>query len=506
MTVLVAARRRRLRSWVVPPSRSAARRGSLVPALLPGLLLPVVLAGPALAQESPTPSAPPPVSASGEPSEPPPVDSPAPSASAAPSASPTPPAERLLNGTVDGTDGRAVNALLGFDWLDASGRRLTRTGCVVSEACPQAGYATVIRTNQTLPATGTPDTATATTTWSAQPPPGATRLFLEVYPQNEKFRTDETRYGHAMRHSVPLPVEGPLTIRLPLVRCEEGGRVGTVRGTGTKDGAPFPLARVVAWSLEPFDALVRPVLGWNIGTASDDGTFVVPNLVSDQRYQVWVTAKDGTVKKTFGVAVPNCAETALPLSFDPPAPASVDEPELPPPPPAPGLPQAVITAGQSALVEGAAEPGAVVELLAATRPSTELRVVRTTTAGPSGYYSFTVLPPATTELRVRTGGDPSLPVVLGVRSRVSWSAARTAPRTYRFSGGVAPARAQEVALYLRGTDGSRRLLSVARTGPDGRYAFVRRFAAAGSFDMFVVTRADTQNADGTSPVRRLKVS
>ncbi len=427
----------------------------------------------------------------------------------APDGAPAPapaPAEPALTGTIDGTDGRAVNALLGFDWLDAQGRHLDRNGCVQSEACPLRGYATVLRTNPTLPATGSADTSTATTTWSVQPPPGAVRLFLEAYPQDERLRTVEERYGHAMRHGVALPHDGPLPLRLPLVRCDEGGAVGTVRGTATRDGAPAPLTRVVAWSLEAFDPVSRPVLGWNIGTASADGTFVVPNLVADQRYQVWVTAADGAVRKSFGVAVPRCAETQLAVSFDPPpvAEPAPEEPAPVPPPPAPVLPRSVVGVGESAVVEGTAAPGAAVELLAADRPGGALRVVRTGTASPSGYYVFSVAPTTTTELRVRTGGEPGAPAVLQVRSRVSAGYARTAPKTYRVSGGVRPARAQDVALYLR-TGGGRRLLSTARTGADGRYAFSRRFAVAGTLDLFVVARADARNAEGASPVTRVPV-
>ena len=146
----------------------------------------------------------------------------------APASAQEAPREPLLYGTIDGEDGRAVDALLGFDWLDAQGRRLNRDGCLQSPACPLPSYGTVLRVNPDLVATGTADTATATTTFSVQPPPGAARLFLEVYPQDETHRTNEARYGHAMRHSVPLPHDGPLAVHLPLVRCDEGGRVGSV--------------------------------------------------------------------------------------------------------------------------------------------------------------------------------------------------------------------------------------------------------------------------------------
>jgi hypothetical protein len=459
------------------PGRPAARLA--VPLLLPALLLGAASA----ARADDVPPAPP-----------------APPAAPAP-----PPLPAVLTGTVLGSDGRAVDALLGFDWLDAQGHRLDRNGCIQSPTCPVPGYGTVLRINPDLVATGTADTSTATTTFSVQPPPGAARLFLEAYPQDETHRTNEARYGHAMRHSVALPYDGPLPVTLPLVLCDQGGRVGTVRGTATKDGQPFALKRVVAWSLEPFDALTRPVLGWNIGTASADGTFAVPNLAGDQRYQVWVTAQDDSVRKSFGVVVPGCGETALSVSFDPPKPDPVEAP-APVPPPAPSLVTPVVTAGQGAVVEAAADPGATVVLMAATRPSTTLRVVRRTTASPSGYVAFTVYPNAATELRLATpAGLVGAPVVLGVRSHVSLAAAKTVvPRTYRFTGRLLPGRTQAVSLYQRTATG-RRLLASGTSQADGTYSIVRRFLVPGPLDVQAVSQADALNAEGSSASVHLRV-
>lgn len=418
----------------------------------------------------------------------------------------------LLTGTLEGTDGRAVNALLGFDWQNAEGRRIDRHGCVQSAACPLPGYASVVRVNPTLTAEGTSDTSTATTTWEVPSPPGAVQVFIEAYPQNERFRTDEARYGHAMRHSVPLPHNGPLPLKLPVTRCDDGGTVGSIRGTGTVGLQPTPLRRVVAWSLEAYDPITRPVIGWNIGTASADGTFVVPNLVPDQRYQLWVTAADGTVRKQFGVVVNRCAETRTTLAFDPPhAPydgpaASPSAAPAPEPPPSPTLQQPLITAGQAAMLDGAAEPGTAVELLASTRPGGAYRVVRTTTASPSGYYSFSVQPPTATDLKVRVGRQDSASVLLRVRSAVSMTPAATAtPRTLRFAGRVSPARGGTLELFLRLGNGGRRLLASTPVRSDGTYLLVRRFAALGSFDVFTASRATGLNEPGRSAVRRVTV-
>ena len=418
----------------------------------------------------------------------------------------------LLAGAIRATDGRAVNALIGLDFLDDQGRSLNRQGCPRTE-CPFVGYGGVLRVNENLPAEGSADPASWTTSWSFQAPAGTVQVFVEVYPQNASYKTDESRYGHAMRHSVKVPADGPIDLLLPLVLCGEGGLVGSIRGTAVKDGAPHPVRRVVAWSLDAHDPVSRPVLGWNIGTASSDGTFRVPNLVQDQRYQVWLTAQDGTVRKTFGVPVSTCAETALQVSFDPePEPSATPtatvqptpEPE-PEPPSAPTLEQPVVPAGQSATLSGAAEPGQVVELWAYSRPSTTFRLVRTTTVAPSGRYTFSVTPPTDTRLRVRVTGLDSESTVLGVQHLVRMSATRTGTRAYRFAGTVFPKRAAVRVDVLARTPSGLRLLARTRTGADGRWSLDRAFSGTASWEVVARSAPDGLNRSGTSAPGRVTV-
>ena len=416
----------------------------------------------------------------------------------------------MLSGAIRATDGRAVNALIGLDFLDEQGRSLRRDGCVRSPECPFVGYGGVLRVNENLPAEGSTDTATWSTSWSYTAPAGTVQVFIEVYPQNASYKTDETRYGHVMRHSVKVPTSGPIDLLLPLVLCGEGGTVGSISGTAVKDGAAHPVRRVVAWSLDEYDPVTRPVVGWNIGTASADGTFRVPNLASDQRYQVWLTAEDGTVRKTFGVPVQACADTPLQVSFDPPpepapsdtatatiAPSPSPAP-APEPPSAPTLEQAVVDATASATLSGAAEPGQTVELWAYSRPSTTFRLVRTGTASPSGRYTFSVTPPSDTRLRVRVAGLDSASTVLGVRHLVRMSAARTGVRTYRFAGTVFPKRAGIGVDVLARTSSGLRLITRATTAADGRWAVVRTFSGTATWDVVARTGADGINRSGTS--------
>ena len=418
----------------------------------------------------------------------------------------------LLTGAIRATDGRAVNALIGFDFLDEQGRKLRRDGCVQSPECPFVGYGGVLRVNEDLPAEGAADAESRTTSWSIAAPPGTVQVFIEAYPQNASYRTDESRYGHAMRHSVRVPTDGPVDLFLPLVLCGEGGTVGSITGTAVRDGAAHPVRRVVAWSLDAYDPVARPVVGWNIGTARADGTFVVPNLPPDQRYQVWLTAEDGTVRKTFGVPVHTCAETPLQVSFDPPpepaatptatiSPSPEPSPE-PLPPSAPTVAQPVIRAAQSVTVTGAADPGAAVELWAYSRPSTTYRLVRSGVASPSGLYAFSVTPPADTRLRVRVRGLDSESTVVGVQHLVRMAVTRTGLRAYRFSGTVFPKRAGVRVDVLARTGSGLRLLTTARTGADGRWSVDRGFTGTATWDVVARTAPDGINRSGaSSPVR-----
>ncbi|MCU1693810.1 MAG: hypothetical protein JWM64_2901 [Frankiales bacterium] len=222
---------------------------------------------------------------------------------------------QTLSGTLLGSDGRAVGALIGIDLHDASGRQITKDGCVESRLCPVDGYAMNLRVNPDLGAEGSTDTRAWDTRWSVQVPANTASVYLEVYPQASGFGgTDESRYGSTMRHAVAVPTRGPVHLRLPLDRCDLGGTTGTIVGTATKGGRRVSVRRVVGWSLAADNNVGRPILGWNIEPPGPNGTFRLPNLASGQKYQVWVTTTAG-LKKTFGVPVRPCATTRLDLRF-----------------------------------------------------------------------------------------------------------------------------------------------------------------------------------------------
>jgi hypothetical protein len=409
-----------------------------------------------------------------------------------------------IGGTIDGLGGpetRAVNALIGLDLKDSSGQTLNRDGTPRTAS----GYGIVVNVNTTVPPEGLSDSSTATITWSADVPSNTTNVYLEAYPRDQNGRTNEARYGHAMRHNIPLATSGPIDVHLPLV-CAQGGTTGSIRGTATFQGAPLPLSRVVAWSIDQYDAVSRPTLGWNIGTALDDGTYVVPNLASGQKYQVWTTSTDGEVRKTVGVAVNACAETIRDVPYDAGSPSPSPSPTAaPPPPPTVESGSALITAGGTATLSGAATPGKTVELLAYSRPSTTYAVIRTTTASDTGAYSFSIRPQTNTRLLVRVDGQQSGSVVVGVRPAISVRTVRTAVRTYQFTGRVQPIRVGQIVSVFAQTATGNVLVGRGRVDAGGIWVAGHRFTGNGTFGLFAVTGADIVNAAGRSATVRTVV-
>jgi hypothetical protein len=237
-------------------------------------------------------------------------------------AAPASATSQTLTGTIYGSDGRAVNALVGFDLKDEVGRTLGATGCVQSAICRVDGYAITRRVNAGLSAAGSTDTRRWATTWTVTVPSNTARVYVEVYPQGPgDAGVDQRRYGSSYRRNLSVPYGGRVNLRLPLV-CGAGGETGYVNGYSTVGGKRTELKRVTAFSLEEDNNGPSPVLGFQIGTTADNGYYTLPNLGSGavgraagQRYQIIATAPDGRVKRLYGVRVDECKGTPLNIAF-----------------------------------------------------------------------------------------------------------------------------------------------------------------------------------------------
>ncbi len=159
---------------------------------------------------------------------------------------------------------------------------------------------------------------------------------------------------------------------------------------------------------------------------------------------------------------------------------------------------ATITAKETALVSGIAAPGATVELMAYSRPSTTYRVARTGTADAQGRFAFTIAPSGNTRLYARSGGSDSATAVLQVRTSINLKVVRTGERTYRFSGSTLPKRRGQLVQVTYARGAGRTLAAKVRVASDGTYLVTRTFGGTGTFTFSTITGTDNDNAAGTS--------
>lgn len=221
-------------------------------------------------------------------------------------------ATRTITGTIQGEDGRFVDAQLGFALARVVGDKKyfvnglpgsDRYGCY-----GHSGYGFNLRVNPTVPATGS--TTSGTKTWSATIPANVNLVTIEVYPRaaGTPSPIDDSRYSGALRFRVPIPYGKPINITLPRV-CAAGGRTGYIAGKATKGGSPVKLDFVGAWSLAKDNNTATPIQGFRVGSGTDSGSWKIRNLASGQTYTVvWI--ENGVRQQRYGLAVSACTGTA----------------------------------------------------------------------------------------------------------------------------------------------------------------------------------------------------
>ncbi|MDX6198249.1 MAG: hypothetical protein QOJ79_1400 [Actinomycetota bacterium] len=223
-------------------------------------------------------------------------------------------AARTVTGTILSSDGRAVDAFIGFDLKNSSGQTIDKNGCLAT-SCGLHGYGITLRVNGDVPATGAADRTGHVVQWSITVPSATARMFIEVYPFSPGTygKTDESRYGHSYRRNIAIPYPARINLRLPLV-CAQGGTTGAIAGQATAGGAATTLKRIATWSLGADNNGPTPILGWNVGTTSS-GSFQLPNLPAGQKYQVLATSASGAMKRYYDVQVNSCRTTTLNVAF-----------------------------------------------------------------------------------------------------------------------------------------------------------------------------------------------
>ncbi|MCW2779248.1 MAG: hypothetical protein JWN17_2973 [Frankiales bacterium] len=279
----------------------------------------------------------------------------------------------------------------------------------------------------------------------------------------------------------------------------------------------------VTFSLEDFNSTAKPTAPLAAGAALG-GQQVLAQRSAGAGATLTSDTAAGTCPYVVGAAPATASPTASPSASPTVAytPAS-SSPRPSPSGPAPtasspaaacstgpvDLPTRVLRSGASAPVRLSGPAGAVVDLLAYTRPSTTFRVVRTVTLGPDGTSSVTLTPPSNTRMAARQRGCSVGPsAALTVTATLSLDAHRTGARTYRFAGNSLPKRAGGLAVALYRVDARGHEVLTARTrtdGSTGTWSLTRRFSGAGRFGFVLRTGTDASNAAGASAVRTVQV-
>lgn len=202
--------------------------------------------------------------------------------------------ERAITGTLLGADGRGLNATIGFDVLDAHGRKID-----VATGCPSGGaYGAIVQLNHWVSGAGARvgsrmhdsggrDHGAVDPRFQVlRLPANASRVFVETYTRayhgnnslGEAGSVDTSRYGFVNRHDLtPGGATSGLRLVAPLPQ-----QSGSILVTLTR-----PARTVYAFSQAP-DGVVRSQ-GWAVGKpvpGSGGRQFLLSALAGGQPYVV----------------------------------------------------------------------------------------------------------------------------------------------------------------------------------------------------------------------------
>ena len=217
----------------------------------------------------------------------------------------------FIGGTISGQDGRAINAQISLNGVDAAGHSIDANGCRTG------GYTANLWVNMNVSGDGSTATTGVTRSWMYRGlPSNVVAVWIEVWIRTNTPKPcptcdgplDVHRYGFINRRAVK--VNSTLHLLAPL-HCGLGGTTGNIQGA-LRDAAGHPVVfdSIYAWSMLSPDGS-KPLQGWGVATQRL-GYYVIDTLASGQSYTVWATYH-GVTQKRYYIPVKSC--TSLPLPF-----------------------------------------------------------------------------------------------------------------------------------------------------------------------------------------------
>jgi hypothetical protein len=215
-----------------------------------------------------------------------------------------PPPAKSISGTISGADARYVDAMIGFDVIDASGKKIEMDGL-------NNGYSVVQRINHCVPTNGAVASTkcagtgiTTTKNWTLKLPSNTSKVYIEVYPKAPtptawltNYRgytgpavgsTNLSTYARTFRRAIPVNgAVSNVSLVLPKVCGVSGGTTGSLVGHISGFGA----GKINAWSMSPDGT---KSMGFSSGTIDGNGNYRIDQLQSGQRYGVIATSGSKT--------------------------------------------------------------------------------------------------------------------------------------------------------------------------------------------------------------------
>ena len=217
--------------------------------------------------------------------------------------------DKAVGGTLAGDDGRAVNGVVGFTFVDEFGYRLDIRGCRLAGDA----YGRVFHLNSYAGASGVTQTSATSNAFRVDRIPATVKeVWVETYPKAADGSTDYSHYTGVYEARV-RPGTTNLAMHFP-VTCSQGGRTGAIVVSLAVGGQPVTPSWIGYWS----EGSVNHKVGYALASGGL-GTFTSPPLATNpvtstpELYQVVIDVNGRQVRRT-DVPVYPCQTTSIAIA------------------------------------------------------------------------------------------------------------------------------------------------------------------------------------------------